>query len=259
MDERPLNRKELFEALECCRPGHNDAALPGMERLALALDSSPELDRRRERLEQYDAAVAAAFHDLPMSEGLEDRLLARLDAEPAVEPTVVPHRGRRRLLAAAATAVAVAAALLIAFFPLDWRKPETVRPVDWSMAISQFNSDIERGEFGVGQALDTAPEQYPFDSAVAAYPGTTWRPVEDFLGQSGVVYDLPVPGMRASLYVVRRTAPGVPSLPDPCNPLLTTGNRAVGAWQDGDRLYVLVVEGDLPQYRRLLHDSGPLT
>jgi hypothetical protein len=88
--------------------------------------------------------------------------------------------------------------------------------------------------------------------------GTRWRHVATFLGGPAVAYDLPTLGGRATLYVVQRSILGLPSMP-PTMPLSTDGKSAA-AWQAGDTLYVLVVEGDAGMYSSYLDQShGPLT
>ena len=54
---------------------------------------------------------------------------------------------------------------------------------------------------------------------------------------------------------------GLAKLPasPPLNPQSTTGGRSVCAWRGGGLTYVLVVEGDVRRYQRLLHsNSSPL-
>ena len=74
-----------------------------------------------------------------------------------------------------------------------------------------------------------------------------------------MAYDLPAINGRATLYVVRRTVPGLPSLP-PSVPSHSTGGNSAAVWQQGDLLYVLVVQGDAATYSQYLDRSnGPLT
>jgi hypothetical protein len=82
--------------------------------------------------------------------------------------------------------------------------------------------------------------------------------VEKFLGGPAVAYDLPPRGGRATLYVAQRNVPGLPSLPPPV-PTLSTGGKSVAAWQVGDTLFVLVVEGESGMYSSYLDQSRPLT
>ena len=86
-----------------------------------------------------------------------------------------------------------------------------------------------------------------------------WRHVEKFLGGPAVAYDLPTIGGRATLYVVQRNVPGLPAIP-PDRPSSSTGGKSAAAWQAGNTLYVLVVEGDAGMYSSYLDQShGPLT
>jgi hypothetical protein len=76
-----------------------------------------------------------------------------------------------------------------------------------------------------------------------------------------VAYDLPGPGgVRATLYVAHRDVPGLGSYPPAVPAAGGTAGYSAAAWQDGETLYVLVVEGDARAYRGLLNlSSGPLT
>lgn len=280
MDDHPMHDPQILEALEACRPGKDDLSDLAMERLATAMAASPELDDLYERLQRLDAAVAAAFRDVPVPAGLQERILARLARTlptaseeapaPAGElgatearatspaggrPSGPTNCGRRRQLAWLAAAAALAASLLVALW-VSWGPTPLGDDVDWNAAIVQFGADLQKGDFGSGQSAETAPSRFPLSLAVVPYPGITWRPVRDFLGRSGIAYDLQDAwGLRATLYVVQATA-RLPDVPDAYQPLLATGHCAVLAWQEGNLVYVLVVQGAGREYRRFLNISG---
>jgi len=286
MDDHPIRDPRILEALEACRPGKDDLSDPAMERLATAMAASPELDDLYERLQRLDAALAAAFRDVPVPRGLQERILARLaqavpaasgeTSGPAVPPeasspevsvcvsagspaantaAIAPGIRRRRWIAWLGAAAAVAASLLVAVW-LDWGPGPLGEDVDWNAAIVRFGADLQNGDFGSGRSAETAPSQYPLSLAIVPYPGTTWRPVQDFLGRSGIAYDLQDAwGFRATLYVVQATA-HLPDAPDLYQPVLATGQCAVLAWQEGNLVYVLVVQGAGGEYRRFLNVSG---
>ena len=103
------------------------------------------------------------------------------------------------------------------------------------------------------------PAEYPLSGDILPLQGIRWRHVEKFLGGPAVAYDLPTIGGRATLYVLQRNVPGLPPIP-PENPSLSTGGKSAAAWQAGNTLYVLVVEGDAGMYSSCLdHSHGPLT
>lgn len=286
MDDHPMRDPRILQALEACRPGKDDLSDPAMERLSAAMAASPELDDLYERLQRLDAALAIAFREVPVPKGLHKRILDRLaEASPAVPseghgapvapalepaealsaesaPLGAPGEGhllrsksRRRWMAWLGAAAAVAAGLLIAF--LLHRGPGPLgEDVDWSAAIARFGADLESGDFGSGHPAETAPSRFPFSMAVVQYPGTTWRPVRDFLGRMAIAYDLQDAwGVRGTLYVVQATA-DLPDWPDLYQPLLATGHCALLAWREGKLVYVLVAQGAGGEYRRFLNISG---
>lgn len=105
--------------------------------------------------------------------------------------------------------------------------------------------------------LVAPPVEYPRD--IVKLDGVRWRHVDEFLGDPAVAYDLPTIHGRATLYVVQRTVTGLPSMPPP-SPRSSTGGRLAAAWQAGNMLYVLVVDGDARMYSSYLDQShGPLT
>lgn len=281
MNDHPMRDPRILEALEACRPGKDDLSDPAMERLATAMAASPELDDLYERLQRLDAALAAAFRDVPVPQGLQERIMERLAkasvgvfpqaAEPAEPQLGLPRAdsaaaeaanlcglaraSRRRWLAGLGAAVAIAASFLLALW-LNWGPGPLGEDVDWSAAIARFGADLQSGDFGSGRSPDTAPARFPFSAAVVQYPGTTWRPVRDFLGRSAIAYDLQDAwGLRATLYVVQAAA-DLPDVPDLYQPLLATGQCALLAWREGNLVYVLVAQGASGEYRRFLNVSG---
>lgn len=281
MDDHPMRDPRILEALEACRPGKDDLSDPAMERLATAMAASPELDDLYERLQRLDAALAAAFRDVPVPQGLQQRIVERLakaslgvspqaakPADPqvgspraesaaaeAANPCGLARASRRRWLAGLGAVVVIAASLLLAAW-LNWGPWPLGDDVDWSAAIARFGADLQSGDFGSGRSAETAPARFPFSAAVVQYPGTTWRPVRDFLGRSAIAYDLQDAwGLRATLYVVQAAA-DLPDVPDLYQPLLATGQCALLAWREGNLVYVLVAQGGGGEYRRFLNVSG---
>jgi len=103
------------------------------------------------------------------------------------------------------------------------------------------------------------PVEYPIRDIGRRLAGIRWRHVENFPSGLAVAYDLPPLGGRATLYVFQGNIPGLPSMP-PESPWPGTSGKSAAAWQAGDLVYVLVVEGDAGVYSRYLDQShGPLT
>ncbi len=78
--KRPEIDPRTLEALEACRPGSEDLSDPVMASLVSQMAASRELDDLYERLQKFDASLASAYQDVPVPEGLAERILAHLDA-----------------------------------------------------------------------------------------------------------------------------------------------------------------------------------
>ena len=277
MANLPIEDPRILEAIEACRPGSDDVSDPALAFLAAQLAASPELDEMYERLQQVDAMIAEAFQDVPVPDGLADRIVNRVAAARstqhasasdqsagdelvtetgAAEPIAgLPGHGRRvsrRWLLAGAGALAMAVSVLVAVLV---HRPEPVAydpPEVWERAICFFDSDWDEEGRLVVEAQP--PSVYPAgpDFDVSRFPEMRWRWIDDFLGHRGVAYDINRPGApRATLYVVECTVPNLPDVP-PVRSALTTRNRSTSAWQTDDLLYVLVVEGGRRTYEGFL-------
>jgi len=280
MDNNPIQDLRLLEAMEACRPGSDDVADPDLAYLAAYLAANPELDEIYERLQRLDAAVVKAFGDVPVPEGLAERILDRLkqagvqpasvtpletlpgdESVPLGEPVAsVPQKqavSRRRLLIGGAGLV-LAGSLLLAVVLQGDRTVYTEALVQ-EMAIRFFDAESSIAGDGRLMVESPPPREFPISPQVLKHSQIRWRAVGQFLGQAGVAYDLTRPnGARATLYVIRKTVAGTPAIPPP-QPALTTHNRSVAAWQSGSLLYVLVVEGNSRTYRSYLDlPRGPV-
>jgi hypothetical protein len=273
--------------MESCRSGSDDLSDPQFADLAARLAEDPELRVQFPRIQMADAAIKAAFPDVPVPAGLANRVSQRLaesaagsrergavsrDADPvavlaktapdSVTPLEKPEKrvSRRRLLvgfAALSAASALLAAVWIQTHPSRHDSPNKVL----DEAMDFFGNDTQ--PFGAGELVSRAkpPAEYPLGRDVELSQDIRWRRVEKFLGGPALAYDfdLRVIGGRATLYVLNRNVPDLPSFP-PNRPNSSTGGNSAAAWQVGNTLYVLVVEGDAGMYSRCLdHSHGPLT
>jgi len=259
MDDNPIRDERIIEALECCRPGSDDVAAEDLAHLAAALEADADLETLYERLQQVDARLAAAFHDVPVPDDLQQRLLDRLAAERAPSPAVdapQPKRVSRRWLLATAGALSASAALLIAAW-VHFTQTEPLGEMDvLAAAIRFYNS--ESPQTG---SVESPPADYPFSRYVAGAETTRWRTVKGFLDRKGVAYayDIRAGGAtEATLYVVRPPVGGLPSQPAP-KPSYTTAGCSTSAWKENGLLYVLVVHGSSRTYRGFLKlPRGPV-
>ena len=291
MQDKPIRDERIVEAIESCRPQSDDVSDPALAFLATELAAHPELDELYERCQQLDARLAAAFGDVPVPEGLAQRILAGIEAagsqtaagaedapvaaapdeasgdeQPAAEAAPATPRARkrgpRRWLAGVAVAASLGASVVIGlaqFHP----SVEISRDTVLSSAIDFFSRESEQpGELLSG---DNEPEEYPFPSRdVNLFAQTSFRNISGFLGFDGVAYDMTNRlGAVATLYVVKCNGivvTGLPSAPPSYrNTHGTQGCRSV-AWQSDGLLYVLVVGGSEKQtFESFLPIPGPVT
>jgi hypothetical protein len=220
--------------------------------------------------DSVDERLAAALHDVPVPEGLAERLLARLAAaenelrttkpRPVVAPQTTPRiatTGRGFLLSGGL--LATAAVLFIAIW-LGMHKSEGLsEQFVLDEAIRSFDLGVDQP--GPLLSEKPAPADYPFSVAVLRVRGTRWRALEGVLfgGHRGVVYDLPGPaGASAALYVVDAEAVDGFGTEPALHPFTTAGCCA-SSWQEGGLLYVLVVQGDPATFRAYLNlPQGPV-
>ncbi len=253
MDEKPIHDERIIEAIEVHRRG--DDLSPQLA------DLDPAASELRRRIQDTDDVISAAFKDVPVPQGLAERLLDRLEvsvqAPAAASPMVArPKRVSRRWAVAGCTLLAIAAGLLVFAWIGINNAPTWSEDKVLADAIKFFNSD--RAGDGHLFAEAKPPESYPPSRDVILGTGTKWRRVEGFLGSKGVAYDLPGRGGSfATLYVVKRKVSGLPSEP-PRKPRGDTGGVSSAAWQDGGLLYVLVIRGGTRSYRGLLAPLGPV-
>jgi hypothetical protein len=199
--------------------------------------------------DSLDQCLAAAFQDVLVPDGLAARLLDRLAA--ARQENELYHRPEvRRRLAIAAALAAVAAGLIVAacIGVRSGRQPISEQYA-LGEAIRMFQSDLP----GVAHAIaeTPAPERYRMSEAVHRFRGIKWRKLEDFLGCRGLVYEMPGPGgSHGALFVMEQQVDGLQAEP-PIHPF-TTGGCCAAIWQEGDMLYVLVVQGDAAAYASFL-------
>ena len=274
MSEKPIQDPRFLEAMEACRPESDDLKDPALAFLADRLAADSQLKDVFQRLQCLDAKFAEAFRDVPVPDGLADRITARLAAdrgpggalpeEHQTGETGVPgpiaqvlkprkRLSRRRLLAATA-GVAVAASVVVALVVGNGGQPVRQPEEVWQGARDFFERDWEEPSELV--ATSQPPAAYPAgaDFGISNFPQIRWRQIRGFLGEcKGVAYDMEPPGSpRATLYVVKCKVPGLSFSAPPFAPSSTTGGRSIGAWQTGGLLYVLVVEGGDRTYRGFL-------
>jgi len=262
MGHAPNDDVRIREAMEACRPGTDDLRDPDLAFLADRMTASPQLRGTFERLQHWDEKVRDVFGEIPVPEGLADRILAGLastpgapaspDPDEAAKPSLAEpaawRASRRRILALFGGLSAAAAALL--GFALWPESPPALTPADVSQwARSQFPDEVSQPGHLVAENPPSSDFPAGPDFDLARFPRMKWRWIK-FHGYDGVAYDLrSTPGRRATLYVVRCVVPDLPAIPPPPE---FTGDLATGVWQSGALLYVLAVEGPRGTYESLM-------
>jgi hypothetical protein len=260
-----LRDPRLIEAIEVCRPQSDDLSQPELAFLAIQLAGNPELKEVLGRVQKTDMAIGRALRDVPMPEGLADRLLVRLAEAHQIEATKAPadipvRRFRRRSVSVGLVAIAAAAAILLAFLPS--RRPRVLSLAEiQAKAMARFQADLDQKPVGHPLSASASLGAFPMSADLVATVGVRWRDVSGLLGGKAVAYDLTLPnGTRATLYVVRLQSelPSLPSGPPP-TPTPMTQQRSIAVWKKaapkGGLLYVLAVDGGTSSYRSLLRVS----
>jgi hypothetical protein len=257
----------ILEALDAYRPDSDEPPDGEMAFLKKQLETDGRLRAALARVQHLDARVAAAFHDVPIPQGMAERILANvaveaamtgpsLDEMPPAAPggsrasTVATPRRRRWVVATAVSAALAASLLFLAFV---WHGPSDELTVSETLqhARDHFTSHSSQGWRLV--AAEPAPRQLRPSRFVIAGPSLRWRSVE-FVGREGAAYQITIPGRApAMLYVVpgsiARAAPTPPMDP------VTTQGLSTGVWSERGLVYVLVVAGDRRDYRGYINLS----
>ena len=200
-----------------------------------------------------------AMHQLPVPEGLADRVLARLGsathsseeiapsyAVAGSEPIVAEHASvwsrlrRRRWVNVAA---ALAATILVALSVGRWL--QTADDSSLEAMTAQWLSQVAADGEQAWQKMGSAPPSLKIPDAIVAVPAS-WRRLGD--GRTMACRIVHPAAGTALLFVARSSAEHLPAEP-PAVPQSTTGGQAVGYWQSASTLYVLVVPGNARSYR----------
>ncbi len=148
-------------------------------------------------------------------------------------------------------AAALAASVLAAVGVWNLLPPADDGRDDTTAAAAQWYSQLQ----GHWEKISMSPAGYAVPRSVVAVP-QGWQMITRAARHNGVAFDLSRPGAaRAVLFVVRMSAASLPSSP-PAMPQSASGGRTIAAWQNAGRVYVLVVEGDEREYRRVLKSTS---
>lgn len=261
--------EELKQLMAAARAGANDLASPEFARLRTALNTDTELAARFQRSQALDVALASAFKNIEVPNGLADRILTQLrtgkvvDGAAAVVADDVPHvsrsvaaeeknrdlssrsLSRRGWLALAGLGATAAAVAVVSRSLQPPPAPKTVTRSELASRVDQWlskdwqattwNDDVSAAKVG------KTPVR--IDNALSVKP-RRWQAMSDAQGQV-IVFDLAAADKAAAmLFMVPTNATyQVAAYPDlPMPKLDTSGGLATSAWQREGYVHVLAVE-----------------
>jgi hypothetical protein len=241
------------EGIDACRPESADHQLPELAEVFDRVQNQPAAARQFDRVQRIDAVLRTMIQGVTIPEGLADRLLERVQAECPELPAAkrAATAGRRRN---AWWQIGLAAGLLIAAsaaLAWKWLPAPPANVVTLAEAWSQDLGDAWR-------PMATAPKALVIPVRLAVAP-RGWQPTSNLLGYKAAAYDFSRPGRRAVLFVVQVAPEGELPANPPDSPQYSAGGRLLAAWVTGNRMCLLIVEGDDRDYRDLIRPRmGPI-
>lgn len=250
-----MDRRLLRERLDAVRSGSDDLSLPEMSQVRQALKEHPELAQEVASRRNFDARLRDAMFDVPVPDGLEQRILSSLAQEwgqspgelsrPAVPPVAITRRQ------ALAWGGALAASVLAAgvYWTTGTNTPQTIPLADLQDTAAQLLAGtIERVPFR-GSFTPQPPvgrwNRLQFDrQEFGLFPSPS--------GHRAVAWSFTWNQARGVLINIPREFVSSPPNADRDY----TGGSTV-AWSEQDFVYVCRVEGQIDQLLRQL-DGGRL-
>lgn len=260
--------EELKQLMAAARAGANDLASPEFARLRTALNNDMELAARFQRSQALDVALASAFKNFEVPNGLADRILTQLrsgkvvegaavvaDDVPQVSRSVAAEEksrdlsshsfSRRGWLALAGLGATAAAVAVVSRSLQPPPAPKTITRSELASRVDQWlskdwqattwNDDVSAAKVG------KTPVR--IDNALSVKP-RRWQAMSDAHGQV-IVFDLAAADKAAAmLFMVPTNATyQVAAYPDlPMPKLDTSGGLATSAWQREGYVHVLAVD-----------------
>ena len=253
---------KMHEKLDAFRAGHEDGQLPELHDAAETLERDEQLAAAFGSSQAFDRAVQNALDDASVPEGLEATLLsltgladttdsasAEIGNAETVELNESTEIPRRQMGWWLAGAVALAASALAMAF---WPSPKPLAPTGVEIA-ERLNADAER--WTIQQQpwrKDLAPADPPIDPAVKM-DGATWLQTTVLDDPNAIVYRRAMRRGNVYLVIAHADVRGVGATP-PLPPQWDTGSRRIGVWSSLGYVYVLVVEGDVDDYKQVIRE-----
>jgi hypothetical protein len=263
-----MNDRELITGLDACRAESSDLREPGLRAVADAVESDARAAEIRVRIGRIDAATLRAMHNVSLPPEVESRLVNRMCEELRQAPSVgsgfntLPDpattdslAARRRWLAWSAGVAATTAALIAVVMFL--RPPPPFEKNDLASSRQWHGQVVTSNDWQALAPNDIDPQLL---SKLHVLP-RRYRDASSIVGRDAHAYDLSWPGgPQATLFVIpQATRAGLPASPPPRPDSFTLGS-SVAFWQQGDLIYVVVVDSErIDDYRRLVKTTPPAT
>jgi hypothetical protein len=240
-----MTEEEARLILQCYRPGDLDRDDSHFAEALREVEKNPAMARWFEEEQAFDRAIAAHLKELPAPFGLKTRILA--EANPS---TATPGPRRWSLvtaLAAVAALLFLCAQVVSLFRPSppaqSGTMPDYVREMvsfirlDPPLEMASHDLEAIKGWLGQAGFVSRVPPRLaaldPLGCRILSFRGHN---VELICFQRG-------PGRLAHLFVVDRDA--LPKMEPGEKPIFTSaGEWMTACWSDGDKLYMIAVQGD---------------
>ena len=246
---------KFTDAIEACRPNHDDLELPELQAAAHAMQADSRLREFRDQIKAVDVQITDAMKSVDAPDGLEDRILAKLQNEPLVSsesgdasrdvtlasPSKSLRRSRWAIYVTACMFIAGSVALVMVM--QSWPDPLNENALSELAAsdIDQLSQD----------AWVVVPKSVPKSSKLRSNMGSRYQKLAD-------VHAFQLSGEKRFLLVRKaKVASSVPRRP-PTRPVSRTNGWLFGSWQEEGYVYTLAVQGTVHDYQALIKRDEPL-
>jgi hypothetical protein len=266
-----MDAEKVYDALEGYRPGQLET--PGVADQAIRdqLLEDDVLQAQFKKSQTLDQQLTEVFADVPVPAGLRERLQEAIaqavayqglpideccdttgPAEDQQSDPVIVEVTEERRFSQSLRWLALAASLLIV--AAVWRQFQPAEPVSPELLAGQATTWTERvmaASHDWNSDLRQSPSTHPIDSYVLP-KAQRWSRLKTNIDPRAVVYDLSsLKTDRLLLFVFRsRQSYQVPQVA--LQELMGTGALTVGAWQQGDLLYVMVGRRNGPALQQFI-------
>jgi hypothetical protein len=246
--------------MDACRPDRDDLSLPEMADLEVALRKDGALRSEWESRQRSDRRLAGAMHDVSVPAGLAERILAAAEGAraglgasinqavatgPDLTAEVSPRgnsppalRISRRLAWRLVATAALVFMGILGVWQVWLRPPQTVTRVQLEeIAQGWFNTAIQQTK----PMPPSVKPPLPFPRRDVASSFQSWQRLP--AAEKPVAFDLTNRHSRGKIFLfAARTKKDYEVQSVPYTPLTATRGLEMGAWQQGDVLYVVVVD-----------------